>query len=252
MSFNDKFTEQFAKIKGLFRDIPLNDDERLRILNTIHAEWRKWVIYVEKLQGILSEIGNWNTVREKINKTDDLMEIHDRLESFISVSHICNKMGCPVYEPLSKIRVQLRMMKYTSLEEAKNELGSNTVGFIRFKQKYMSLLSDLNDAQDKTWQMITVNMTKRYEKALDRENYIKALQASQEARRTNFLNINNAGPLEDKLVEMSNKFLGSTMDEKRPKGTKKTRAVGNRNIARMDEQYGKNLEKIRKKTNKHK
>jgi len=191
-------------------------------------------------------------MKKKYRKTDDLGEKLDLVENFIYSSYICENSKCPIFNPIGDLNFDLDFLEHTSLKEAREAYGENTVDFKNFRHKYNNLILALNNIMKATYQLYVVRNTERHEKLLETENFKNILMFSKKSREEGNINISTVGPLENVIKNASERVFGKSV--KRKDNERKSKAeehdkydlVGEFNEKRIEKELGKDLEKLRK------
>lgn len=231
-----------------------DEKQALRALGIIHEFARKYFQLAYEFMQQIQNLSSWELMKQRLRNTSDIGIKTDILENFIASSHICNNRECPIFNPIDDLNSALNHMRYTTLEEAEEEYGSETVDFKNFKQQYFELLNKITEVLKDTYILYTTRSTNRFERKFDEDVMRNMLLFAKESKETGQVAVSTVGPFENVIKDTMKRALPSFFKEDKKKTEKLPKEqerevykeIGMKNVERIEAQLGSNLEKIRR------
>lgn len=253
----DGYYEVFAKDFAALRKKFILQKEDAMKLKLVHEFARKYFELFLETRSLLTQINEWSVMKKRYRGTKDLGEKIDILENFIHSSYICQNNKCPIFDPVGEINATIEFLPYTDIEEAREAFGQDTTDFKNFQKEYQATLIELNNVLKDTFTLYTTHQTERYEQNRETDQLEQSLLLAKKSSEEGLINMNYVGSIEkviERLVEK--KFLTNknSKDERLPKAQERQHYIeeGINNTKRLQEQFGPDLEKLKKKKKKEK
>lgn len=194
----------------------------------------------------------WSAITMLMKETDNLMTRYEILVDIIDQKHICKNLECSIYEPLSYCWDLLDKMEYYTLKEINDNI-TNYYDRIDAIREYGKCKSKLNDVFKDIKAMSDVYGTVRYDESLKHDHFRKDITLGKWASEMKIMNIRYIGNLENFLIEQSEDLYGPVSEETEneedvntEEQVKRYITEGKHNEKRIEEQFGKDLNKIRR------